>query len=64
MALFAVAFPLCDYTLAVALLGSLWPATALHALVDLGSGTMAWLALREGTASGEAPEGERSTELR
>ena len=26
---------------------SLWPAIALHALVDLGSGTMAWLALRE-----------------
>ena len=34
------------YTLAVATLGSLWPAIALHALVDLGSGTMAWLALR------------------
>jgi len=36
------------YTGVVALLGSLWPAIALHALVDLGSGTMAWLALRDG----------------
>lgn len=35
------------YTLAVAALGSLWPAIALHALVDLGSGAMAWLALRQ-----------------
>jgi len=26
---------------------SIWPAIALHARVDLGSGTMAWLALRE-----------------
>lgn len=37
------------YTLAVAILGSLWPAIALHALLDLGSGLMAWLVLREGS---------------
>lgn len=36
------------FTLVVALLGSLWPAIALHALLDLGQGTIAWLALREG----------------
>jgi membrane protease YdiL (CAAX protease family) len=35
------------FTLLVAAFQSLWPAIALHALVDLGSGTMAWLALRD-----------------
>ena len=35
------------YTLVVAIFGSLWVAIALHALLDLGSGTMAWLALRK-----------------
>jgi uncharacterized protein len=35
------------FTLVVAIFQSLWPAIALHALVDLGSGAMAWLALRE-----------------
>jgi uncharacterized protein len=34
-------------TLVVAIFGSLWPAIALHALVDLGSGVMAWQVLRE-----------------
>lgn len=34
------------YTVVVAVTGSLWPAIALHVLIDLGSGTMAWLALR------------------
>jgi membrane protease YdiL (CAAX protease family) len=48
-------------TLVVAILGSLWPAIALHALNDLGSGMMAWLALREGSARGDV-EGERPTE--
>jgi len=38
------------FTLVVALFGSLWPAIALHALIDLGAGMMAWLALREGSA--------------
>lgn len=35
------------FTLVVAVFESLWPAIVLHALVDFGSGTMAWLALRE-----------------
>jgi uncharacterized protein len=35
------------FTLVVAVFESLWPAIALHALVDLGSGVMAWVALRE-----------------
>lgn len=35
------------FTLVVAIFDSLWPAIALHSLVDLGSGIMAWLALRE-----------------
>lgn len=33
------------FTVAVGLLDSLWPAIALHALVDLGSGALAYLAL-------------------
>lgn len=52
------------FTLVVATLGSLWPAIALHALHDLGSAVMAWLALREGSANGDTLEGERPTELR
>ena len=35
------------YTVAVAAFDSLWPAIALHAVTDIGSGAMAWLALRE-----------------
>jgi uncharacterized protein len=35
------------FTAAVAISGSLWPAIAMHALIDLGAGVMAWLALRE-----------------
>jgi hypothetical protein len=35
------------FTLVVGIFNSLWPAIALHALVDLGAGMMAWLALRE-----------------
>lgn len=38
------------FTLVVATLDSLWPAIALHAIVDLGSGVIAWLALREVSA--------------
>jgi membrane protease YdiL (CAAX protease family) len=34
-------------TLVVAIFGSLWPAIALHALLDIGSGVAAWLVLRE-----------------
>lgn len=37
------------FTLVVAISQSLWPAIALHALIDLGAGAMAWLALREGS---------------
>lgn len=43
------------YTLVVALTGSLWPAIALHALIDLNGGLLAWLALRDDELSGEAP---------
>jgi membrane protease YdiL (CAAX protease family) len=35
------------FTMAVAAFGSLWPAIALHALVDVANGMAAWLALRE-----------------
>jgi membrane protease YdiL (CAAX protease family) len=38
-------------TLVVAMFNSLWPAIALHALIDFSSGAMAWLALREGPAA-------------
>ena len=38
------------FTAVVAVFESLWPAIVLHALVDLGSGVVAWLALREGPA--------------
>jgi membrane protease YdiL (CAAX protease family) len=40
------------FTLVVALLGSLWPAIALHVLLDLGQGAVARLALREAGVSG------------
>jgi CAAX protease family protein len=35
------------FTLVVAITGSLWPAIALHVLVDLSGGVIAWLVLRE-----------------
>jgi membrane protease YdiL (CAAX protease family) len=44
------------YTLVVAIFGSLWPAIALHAVSDLGSGVMAWLVLREDSTRGDAIE--------
>jgi hypothetical protein len=46
------------FTLAVAIFNSLWPAIALHALLDLGQGMIAWLALREGQATGDVTEVE------
>jgi len=46
------------FTLVVAIFGSLWPAIALHALHDLGSGMMAWVALRERPARGDVGEGD------
>lgn len=39
-------------TLIVAVSGSLWPAIAVHALLDVGSGVMAWMALREESRTG------------
>jgi uncharacterized protein len=50
------------FTLVVAIFNSLWPAIALHALVDLGAGMMAWLALREGSPGGNVVDVERPTE--
>src|SRR5690606_14563987 len=41
------------FTLVVAVFDSLWPAIALHAVMDLGAGAMAWLTLREGPAIGD-----------
>lgn len=38
------------YTIVVGISGSLWPAIALHALLDLGAGMMAWMVLREDTS--------------
>ena len=35
------------FTLVVLIFGSLWPAIVLHALIDIGSGLVAWLALRQ-----------------
>jgi membrane protease YdiL (CAAX protease family) len=37
------------YTLLIAVSGALWPAIAVHTIMDLGGGMMAWLALREGS---------------
>lgn len=50
------------FTLLVAIFGSLWPAIALHALIDLGAGMIAWLALREAHATRDATEGHEPTE--
>lgn len=50
------------FTAAVAILGSLWPAMALHAILDLGQGVIAWLALRENSARGDEQEGKPSSE--
>lgn len=35
------------FTLVVLIFGSLWPAIALHALVDIGQGLVAWLVFRQ-----------------
>ena len=35
------------FTLVVLILGSLWPAMALHALVDISQGVLGWLAFRK-----------------
>lgn len=44
------------FTLVVAIFDSLWPAISLHALVDLGNGSMAWVALREASTSDVTPD--------
>jgi membrane protease YdiL (CAAX protease family) len=49
------------FTLAVGILGSLWPAIALHFLLDLGMGYIAWLALREGEPATGGMEVEKQT---
>lgn len=53
-----------SFTLVVAICGSLWPAIVLHVLVDLGSGILAWLALREGHATDDMVEVAPQTEPR
>lgn len=44
-------------TLVVLVSGSLWPAMALHALVDLGQGLVAWLVLRGAGLSDRSGDG-------
>ena len=44
------------FTLVMVATNSLWPAIVLHAVVDLGGGVMAWLALREGPTTGDVTE--------
>ena len=46
------------FTLLVAVFESLWPAISVHALIDLGSGAMAWVVLREGQATRPEVRGE------
>ena len=43
-------------TLVVLAFGSLWPAMALHAIVDIGQGLVAWLVLRGGSAVSQNSE--------
>jgi membrane protease YdiL (CAAX protease family) len=52
------------FTLVVAVFGSLWPAIALHALVDVGAGMIAWPALREEPAKGDVLEVVKHKETR
>ena len=42
------------FTLVVATFDSLWPAIALHALVDLAGGLAAWLAAQDAFANGRS----------
>jgi membrane protease YdiL (CAAX protease family) len=51
-------------TLVVATLGSLWPAIVLHALIDLSSGIIAWLALREAPNTADPVDVQSQTEPR
>jgi membrane protease YdiL (CAAX protease family) len=45
------------YTLVVATFGTLWPAIAMHAILDIGNGMFAWLTLREDEPSPGGAEG-------
>ena len=49
-------------TLVVLMSGSLWPAILLHALVDIGQGLIAWLALRRAQGSGDTDLTRRGNE--
>ena len=51
------------FTLAVAIFDWLWPAIALHALIDVANGMMAWLTLREGQATEGVGEAGRENTL-
>ena len=42
-------------TLVVLVLGSLWPAIAVHALVDIGQGLVAWLVLGKSVTTARTP---------
>jgi membrane protease YdiL (CAAX protease family) len=50
------------FTLVVAMTNSLWPAIVLHFVLDLGMGILAWLALRDGPATGGGEDAGRPTE--
>jgi len=50
------------FTLVVAIFGSLFPAIAIHALVDIGAGVIAWLALREESVKGDMVGSEKQKE--
>jgi membrane protease YdiL (CAAX protease family) len=50
------------FTLAVAIFYSLWPAIALHVLMDVGAGIITWPALREESAKGDVGEGAKQQE--
>ncbi len=52
------------FTLVVATFNSLWPAILLHAVLDLGGGVMAWLALRDGQATDDMVQVEQQAEPR
>jgi membrane protease YdiL (CAAX protease family) len=48
-------------TLVVAIFGSLWPAIALHVLIDLGAGSLAWVTLRQNVATDDRVNAEPPT---
>lgn len=44
------------FTAVVLIFGSLWPAIAIHAVLDAGQGLVSWLVLRKRQSDFEAPE--------